>query len=42
MKEIDEMDLLGFLRVRAWNVRKKKKAKPRRATIDTVWPELKP
>ena len=43
MKEIDEMDLLGFLYVRAWNAkRKQEKAKPRRATIDTVWPGLKP
>ena len=43
MKEIDEMDMLGFLRVRAWNVKRKaEKAKPRRATIDTVWPGLKP
>ena len=43
MKEIDEMDLLGFLYVRAWNAkRKQEKAKPRRATIDTVWPGLRP
>ncbi len=43
MKEIDEMDLLGFLHVRAWNARQKKeKAKPKKATIDTVWPGLRP
>ena len=43
MREIDEMDLLGFLRVRAWNAKKKQeRQKPRRATIDTVWPGLKP
>ena len=43
MREIDEMELLGFLRVRAWNAKKKQeKEKPRRTTIDTVWPGLKP
>ena len=43
MREIDEMDLLGFLRIRARNAKKKlEKQKPRRATIDIVWPGLKP
>ena len=43
MQEIDEMDMLGFLRVRAWNVKRKaKKQEPRRSTIDKVWPGLKP
>ena len=43
MREIDEMDLLGFLHIRAWNAKnKQEKQKPRRATIDTVWPRLKP
>ena len=43
MREIDDMDLLGFLRIRAWNAKnKREKQKPRRATIDTVWPGLKP
>lgn len=43
MQEIDGMDMLGFLRIRAWNARKeKKKAEPRHTTIDAVWPGLKP
>ena len=43
MKEIDEMDMLGFLKVRAWNAQKEKKEKkPRRAYIDEVWGNLKP
>lgn len=43
MQEIDSMDMLGFLRIRAWNARKaKKKAAPKPGYIDTVWPSLKP
>ena len=43
MQEIDEMDMLGFLRIRAWNaIREEKKNKPRRAYIDEVWANLKP
>ncbi len=43
MKEIDEMDMLGFLRIRAWNAQKEKKKKePRRRYIDEVWPDMKP
>ena len=43
MREIDEMDMLGFLRVRAWNVKRKaKKQESRHSTIDKVWPGLKP
>ena len=43
MKEIDEMDMLGFLRVRAWNSnREHKKNKPVARYIDEVWPDLKP
>ena len=43
MQEIDEMDMLGFLRIRAWNAkREEKKNKPRRAYIDEVWGNLKP
>lgn len=42
MSEIDSMDMLGFLRVRAWNAsREKQKKTPRRAYIDEVWPNLK-
>ncbi len=43
MKEIDEMDMLGFLKVRAWNAqREHKKKAPRRRYIDEVWPGMKP
>lgn len=43
MSEIDQMDMLGFLRVRAWDAqRKKKKKEPRRAYIDEVWAQLEP
>lgn len=43
MKEIDEMDILGFLKIRAWNAHKEKKKKePRRKFIDEVWPNMKP
>lgn len=42
MSEIDSMDMLGFLGVRAWSAnREKQKKAPRRAYIDEVWPELK-
>ena len=43
MAEIDQMDMLGFLRIRAWNANrehKKKELQPR--YIDEVWPGLKP
>ena len=43
MQEIDGMDMLGFLKIRAWDARKekeKKKAKP--SYIDQVWPSLTP
>lgn len=43
MAEIDQMDLLGFLRIRAWNAkRKEKQKKPQPRWIDEVWPGLKP
>ena len=43
MAEIDQTDLLGFLRIRAWNARKKhKKAEPKPSFIDNVWPGVKP
>ncbi len=43
MQEIDSMDMLGFLRIRAWNARKtKRKTAPKPSYIDTVWPSLKP
>ena len=43
MSEIDSMDMLGFLRIRAWKAgQEKKKKEPRRAYIDEVWGNLKP
>ena len=43
MREIDEMDMLGFLQVRAWNSNnERKKAAPKARYIDEVWPNLKP
>ena len=43
MSEIDSMDMLGFLGVRASNARKEKKKKEtRRAFIDEVWGNLTP
>lgn len=43
MSEIDQMDMLGFLRVRAWDAqREKKKKKPKHRFIDEVWSDLKP
>ena len=43
MQEIDEMDILGYLRLRAWHARQEQKQKePVRRYIDEVWPRLKP
>ena len=43
MHEIDSMDMLGFLKLRAYNARKQaEKNKPKPTFIDTVWPGLKP
>ena len=43
MREIDGMDMLGFLKVRAWNSsRAKEQATPKARYIDEVWPGLKP
>lgn len=40
--DIDRMDMLGFLRIRAWDARHEhKKKEPKRAYIDQVWPDLK-
>ena len=42
MREIDEMDMLGFLRIRAWSaIQEQKKKEPKHAYIDEVWPNLK-
>ena len=43
MAEIDQTDLLGFLRIRAWNARKQKRqTEPKPSYIDTVGPGVKP
>lgn len=43
MQEIDRMDMLGFLKIRAWSARREKvKKEPRHTTIDAVWPGLRP
>ena len=43
MQEIDGMDMLGFLQIRAWDARKEEKGKrPKPAYIDEVWPKQKP
>ena len=40
--DIDRMDMLGFLRIRAWDAQHEhKKKEPKRAYIDQVWPDLK-
>lgn len=39
MKEIDEMDMLGFLRLRAWDAQREHiKKRPQPRYIDEVWP----
>ena len=39
--DIDRMDMLGFLRVRAWYAKREhQKKEPLRAYIDEVWPNL--
>lgn len=43
MREIDEMDILGFLRLRAWDAQRERiKKQPKPAFIDQVWANLKP
>ena len=38
MNEIDEMDMLGFLRVRVWKARQEdEKNSPKQVYIDDVW-----
>ena len=42
MSDIDEMDMVGFLSIRAWEARHKaRKKQPKAAYIDQVWPNLK-
>ena len=40
MKEIDDMDMIGYMKVRLWKA--KKNAKPKKAYIDQVWPSVRP
>lgn len=43
MDEIDHMDMLGFLRIRAWSAKKEHvKKQPQHKYIDEVWGNLKP
>jgi len=43
MREIDEMDLPGFLRIRAWDAcREQKRQEPKPAFIDQLWPGVSP
>jgi len=43
MKDIDEMDMLGYFRLRAWKAqREKEKKSPRHRYIDEVWSNMKP
>lgn len=39
MNDIDSMDMLGYLSVRAWEAaRSQTESEPKRAFIDEVWP----
>ena len=41
--DIDRMDILGFLKVRAWKAKQaKEKEAPRQRYIDEVWPRVVP
>ena len=43
MQEIDGMDLLGFLRLRAWDAKREHISQEPKATfIDQVWLSVKP
>jgi len=43
MREIDDMDILGFLRLRAWDAgRQKQKQESKLAYIDQVWADMAP
>ncbi len=42
MQEIDGMDMLGFLRIRAWDANRNYiQLGPKPAYIDEVWPKQK-
>jgi len=43
MQEIDGMDMLGFLRLRAWDVqREHEQQQLKLGYIDQLWPSIKP
>ena len=43
MIDIDEMDMLGYFRLRAWKAQHEHEKKaPRRRYIDEVWTNMKP
>ncbi len=43
MQEIDGMDMLGFLRLRAWDAnREQARQTPKATYIDQLWPSIKP
>jgi hypothetical protein len=38
MDEIDGMDMIGYMKIRAWEARREKKEKaPRKMYIDEIW-----
>ena len=40
--DIDRMDMLGFLKIRAWKLNREKEEKaPKQVYIDQVWPDLR-
>ena len=43
MQEVDGMDMLGFLRLRAWDAQREHiKKQPKPGYIDQLWPSVKP
>ena len=43
MKEIDEMDMLGYFQIRAWKAKcEKENTAPKHKYIDEVWTNMKP
>ena len=43
MRDIDDMDMLGYLKVRAWKAKhEREKKQPVRRYIDEVWGNMKP
>ena len=43
MRDIDEMDMLGYLRMRAWKAKREQaKKQPVHRYIDEVWGSMRP